>query len=530
MLLYCKILVQSRKGDIMPEVGGLKSKEIIWTADQEKIFEAVRYSRNNISVIARAGSGKTTTLVESVLRAGKKTLILAFNRAIANELKNKEEFKGKGIDIDTYHSHGLRILGSVLRKRKIIVDNNKVSDIIIKIAPNLAGNYHELAALKKLVAFAKNNYVSTADEVLGIAQHHNWTVINADSYVQNIHNIVIPALNMCKEDPYLIDYDDMCWLPNVLGLTPNGYEFVAIDEQQDTDFSQVAMLSNIVKGRLLSIGDERQSVYQFRGASLGSMEKLCNNFKSVQYTMPTTWRCAQSIVEKARTIVPDLQAAPNAPDGYVNENCHYDHLFDDVEPEDMILCRTVAPLIEPCLQMIRSGKNAVLRGKDGNDMIALIIDAHADDARDLVRKLKAKEARAVETYVNHGLYELAQSVVDNTEAVVAFCTGSHSISDVIKKIKIAFSETTKATVFSTIHKAKGLEAKTVWILRPDLLPHPASRMDWELVQEANLEYVAYTRAKETLNIVRWDYPKDNRQTYKTKMDTVALNKVIPTKS
>ena len=48
---------------------------------------------------------------------------------------------------------------------------------------------------------------------------------------------------------------------------------------------------------------------------------------------------------------------------------------------------------------------------------------------------------------------------------------------------------------STIHKAKGLEANNVFILRPDLMPSQWAAKDWELIQEDNMQYVAITRAK-----------------------------------
>jgi len=49
-------------------------------------------------------------------------------------------------------------------------------------------------------------------------------------------------------------------------------------------------------------------------------------------------------------------------------------------------------------------------------------------------------------------------------------------------------------VLSTVHKAKGLEANRVFIIRPDLMPLPNSR-GWQAAQEKNLHYVAVTRAK-----------------------------------
>ena len=54
-------------------------------------------------------------------------------------------------------------------------------------------------------------------------------------------------------------------------------------------------------------------------------------------------------------------------------------------------------------------------------------------------------------------------------------------------------------MFSTIHRAKGLEADTVHLVRPDLLPHPMAR-GWQVEQETHLRYVAHTRANRSLTI------------------------------
>src|SRR5262249_55889188 len=53
-------------------------------------------------------------------------------------------------------------------------------------------------------------------------------------------------------------------------------------------------------------------------------------------------------------------------------------------------------------------------------------------------------------------------------------------------------------IFSTVHKAKGLEFDTVYILKSELMPHPAAKRGWQLDQEYNIIYVALTRAKQRL--------------------------------
>jgi len=74
---------------------------------------------------------------------------------------------------------------------------------------------------------------------------------------------------------------------------------------------------------------------------------------------------------------------------------------------------------------------------------------------------------------------------------------SKNIADLKNKISLIFTDELQGIVLSTIHKAKGLEANRVFIVRPDLLPLPHAH-GWQLAQEKNLIYVAITRAKTEL--------------------------------
>ena len=89
---------------------------------------------------------------------------------------------------------------------------------------------------------------------------------------------------------------------------------------------------------------------------------------------------------------------------------------------------------------------------------------------------------------------------------------------------------------STVHKAKGLEANNVYIVCKSLMPSKSAKKDWELQQEHNLEYVAYTRAKKTLSFVnekdfeQFDMSNATNQTILKKIET-QVNNVLrkPTK-
>ena len=76
------------------------------------------------------------------------------------------------------------------------------------------------------------------------------------------------------------------------------------------------------------------------------------------------------------------------------------------------------------------------------------------------------------------------------------------VHDLVARIESLFSDNTdtvKAKVLlSSVHRAKGLEAETVYISRPEMMPHPMATLEWEIEQEFNIKYVAITRSMNTL--------------------------------
>ena len=89
------------------------------------------------------------------------------------------------------------------------------------------------------------------------------------------------------------------------------------------------------------------------------------------------------------------------------------------------------------------------------------------------------------------------ALADKVLTLVFLAKLSNNIEDLKNKIKTIFTDEIQGIVLSTVHKAKGLEANRVFIVRPDLLPMKTVK-GWQQIQEINLQYVAITRAKTEL--------------------------------
>ena len=127
----------------------------------------------------------------------------------------------------------------------------------------------------------------------------------------------------------------------------------------------------------------------------------------------------------------------------------------------------------------------------------------------LCRLMKDKEKMIEKIMANHNMKKSEamedSQVIIFSERILAIESISNGIDDpnvVIEKIDTIFSDKDKSGIcLSTIHKSKGLEADRVFIIHQDLIPSKYASLPWELEQEKNLEYVAYTRAKTILGFV-----------------------------
>jgi superfamily I DNA/RNA helicase len=96
-----------------------------------------------------------------------------------------------------------------------------------------------------------------------------------------------------------------------------------------------------------------------------------------------------------------------------------------------------------------------------------------------------------------------QAIEDNADTITAIAEECTDVQGVLDALEDLFSDLDRpCVVLSTVHKAKGLEAATVFILGPELLPAPWAESANEKEQERNIHYVAVTRAMERLVYVK----------------------------
>ena len=478
----------------------MMSEVFIPNEHQLKVFDFIKNEIGHCVVEAVAGSGKTLTILKAlnIIDSKKKCAFVAFNAHIAEELKSKAP---RHVDVRTLHSLGLKAVTDTFGD--VMVDGSKVYKILRsetegfddwKIRSSVVSHANKIIGLLKA-----NLLEPSSDNIDDIIMYHNMERPNYSYMNDLIRKVFVISVNQTS----VVDFDDMIFLPGWLDLTCKKYDYVMVDEAQDLNKAQLHLvLASIKKGsRIIAVGDRNQSIYGFRGADVDSIPKIIEKLGATVLPLDITYRCPKSHVAYAQKFVPEIHAAPDAKEGKVISETYSD-FYEAVQENDLVLCRNNSPLLSPCMNLIQQGRKASIRGREiGKDLISLIKSLKAKNLDALYSAVEMWEADQFVKYRQKN--QNPQAIEDKAQCLLILINGAgvDNVSELIKYIETLFSDDKAEVVFSSIHKAKGLEADNVFILEPNLMPSQYAKQGWEMQQEANVEYVAITRAKENLHFV-----------------------------
>ena len=477
-----------------------------WSPYQEAIFAfGDDKTAGNAVVIAVAGAGKTTTLVELVRRMGGNSIALAFNKRIADEQA------ARGINARTFHS---LCAGPVRNYLGGKLNADKTRDIML--AAVAGGRLSQADAtmygsfVRRLVGLAKNSGIGalvqdTEENWAAIVDYHDLDLDDEKAEIARgiaIARIVLAVGNESAD----YDYDDMLYLVVKLGIRLPVFDVVCIDEAQDTNAIQRAVLRKIMHGgsRLVAFGDSAQAIYGFRGADSSAMDLLTEEFDCKTLPLTVSYRCPKTVVAHAQQWVQHIESAPSAIEGRVERLDTWTPAIFAVG--DMVVCRTTAPLISVAYALLRAKVAVRVLGKEiGQGLVTLVKKMNTTGLDRLAERLDAYSKREVERAVAKGNEAKAAAVADKVESILclmeALVGDEKTVPGLIRLIESLFNDREHAVQLSTIHKAKGLEAKRVFWLDSSKCPSKWARKEHQLRQEYNICYVATTRAQEELYFI-----------------------------
>lgn len=483
-----------------------------WSTQQDAVFEWFVNASGHLVVRARAGTGKTTTIVEAVKRwlkanPGKRAILCAFNKRIAEELTLR--FAGcANVEVKTLHAIGYLIVQRYWEGIRVEDTRNKLlvsrkdaltARVCGQAAPDAIKRWvsklHTLGREQMPLAMDGSDLVPLAESFDCVPDEQwaseGWTVERVAAYAAKAMDLA------ANERPRTgIDFADMIFLPIRNQWVNPVYDLVVVDEAQDMTSAQLALARGINKGRIAIVGDDRQAIYGFRGADPGSLDRLKDELGATELGLTTTYRCGRAIVDLAATLVPDFQAAPSNPDGLVG-SLHSSLLSGVVQAGDFVLSRTNAPLVSTAMKLLKAGKRTKVAGRDiGNGLQTLVktLTGKARSVPEFLDRLAGWQLREMRRAEKNRDEAKMDAILDKADMLRAMAEDAPNVVTITNRIADLFTDdglgAAGIITCSSVHRAKGLEADRVFVLMDTLKD--------TTLEEQNIRYVAITRARAEL--------------------------------
>lgn len=475
---------------------------------------------SSVIVNAVPGSGKTTTLVwlAGFVPKGTKLAFLSFGRDIVATLAKRcpDAF------CKTYNALGSQAIRAKLAGRWIkLHDGRKVPNKSLCILWDMFPKddkgerdkeyFTYSRFVTRLVSLAKNAGIGalmpdTYEAWKRIIVYHSLSLDSKAAKEERAIEIAQDVLRISNEwsKQGKIDFDDQLYLVALWDLALPSFDLILVDEFQDTNAIQCAMLQRMArqdgKTRYLLVGDDKQAIYGFRGADAQAMAKAVTMFNAKPLPLSICYRCSKAVVSNANRIFPDvgMLADDSAAQGKVETLDGYS--ADTFNATDAILCRNTAPLVKLAHKFILNRIPCHILGRElGAGLVALVDKMDAADITDLQAKVEEFQTRETSRLLEKSREAEAEAVNDQCDCIRLFISNLSESGRTIDALKASitdlFSDREGCLTLATIHKSKGLEWERVFILDSHLMPSKYAKQEWQLEQEKNLQWVANTRAK-----------------------------------
>lgn len=492
---------------------------------QRAFFDFAENGDGHCALEACAGSGKSTTLVKAVPRIQGTKFMGAFNKAIADELGHKiraEDPTAHTVTTATMHSAGFtawrqkhpksQLVPSKTRKlcREIVGQARNANwEGCIDYACDMVG-FAQLAGLglteprdlKNDKLWQKVSSHFDADRALPQGRTER-------SGIQLAQRLMERSLEACPE---AVTYDEMLYAPIHFGCRMTRYDNVLIDEAQDSSVPRIELAARMLAddGRLFAVGDRFQSIYGFAGADASAMENIIDRFGCTVLPLSVSFRCPQAVVWFAQQFVQlHIEASTDAPLGVSRRTTDPAWMTKEkLRQTDAILCRFNAPLVSLAFTLLRSGIPCRMAGRAdlgaGLKKLARRWDSRTLDGLDTrLQDWLGDELRIATLRDKPDRAESARDLVETMRILMDRCREQrqHNVDDLVAEIERLFAAPDQPSlILSSIHRAKGKEWQRVFWLQQ--VSSRYARQEWQQRQETNLNYVAATRAKQELVLVR----------------------------
>lgn len=280
--------------------------------------EAVAHLNGPLLVLAGAGSGKTrivTYRIAHLLQSGvpaSAILAVTFTNKAAGEMRERIfAMTDQQVVITTFHSLGVKILRQTIdrlgyRPDFLIYDEDD-SLKMLKSALTHAGLKETAEALRgfrAMISQAKNSLICP----------DNVEVDTTGSAWERLFPQVYAAYQRMLKEANAVDFDDLLFLPvelfskhpEVLAFYQHHWQYLLIDEYQDTNQAQYILAKQLVakSGNIFAVGDPDQSIYSWRGADLDNILSFEKDFPGARVVrLEQNYRSRNNILQAANSLI-----------------------------------------------------------------------------------------------------------------------------------------------------------------------------------------------------------------------------------
>lgn len=274
-----------------------KGRMIMGSKLNEIQLSAVNCNENKILCLAGAGTGKTFTMIERILHLVEQgvnpthILVLTFTNAAAFEMKDRYQRKthsGFIPEFRTFHSFCYHIISTNLEVRRSLgytltpsIADDNTRKRIRREAQSITGIKSSLDSLEK-----KSVLKSDEKFALEMLKKASRKLMQKQGLI-TFDELCSSICNLFKDNSPLVQkYKDQ-------------YEYIFVDEFQDTDSIQYNFVKSFTMSKLFVVGDALQAIYAFRGADSSIIKKLSNDPEWHTIKLYQNYRSTQNICDFA---------------------------------------------------------------------------------------------------------------------------------------------------------------------------------------------------------------------------------------
>ena len=288
----------------------------------DKQYEAVINTDGPCLVIAGAGSGKTKVLTHKIAYLMQEKdikpwniLAITFTNKAANEMKERVEAlvgdDTKDMWIGTFHSICVKILRRFIDRigfdhSFVIFDTSDQRSLIKECLKDL--KIDDKMFTDRIVQFEISNAKNDMKE-----PEEYEAMVKGDYRREKIASVYNLYQRRLKENN-AIDFDDIINYAikifrendDVLDYYTNKFNYILVDEYQDTNKSQFTLIRLLAKahGNITVVGDNDQGIYSFRGADISNILNFEKDFKGTKIIkLEQNYRCTQNILNAANSVI-----------------------------------------------------------------------------------------------------------------------------------------------------------------------------------------------------------------------------------